>query len=103
MGQERFRASLKPSNATRPAGSISLLGGAAIDAGVVRSLPDAFAACASRHRPVELKAGGMTPSLGNVFANSTTWFPHLPPKLPVLCRGELVRMTDPSTCLPRIH
>jgi hypothetical protein len=45
----------------------------------------------------------MTPSPGNVFANSTTWFPHLPPKLPVLCRGELVRMTDPSTCLPRIH
>jgi hypothetical protein len=31
---------------------------------------------------------------GNVFANSTTWFPHLPPKLPVLCRGELVRMAD---------
>ena len=31
------------------------------------------------------------------------WFPHLPPKLPVLCRGELVIMTDPSTCLPRIH
>jgi hypothetical protein len=46
------------------------------------SLPDAFAACASRHRRVELKAGGMTPSPGNVFANSTTWFPHLPPKLP---------------------
>jgi hypothetical protein len=65
--------------------------------------PDAFAACASRHRPVELKAGGMTPSPGNVFANSMTWFPHLPPKLPVFCRGELVRMTDPSTCLPRIH
>ena len=32
---------------------------------------------------VQVKACGMVPNLGNVLANWTTWFPHLPlPKLP---------------------
>ena len=34
---------------------------------------------------VEVKACGMVPNLGNVLANWTTWFPHLPlPKLPAI-------------------
>ena len=34
---------------------------------------------------VEVKACGMVPNLGNVLANWTKWFPHLPlPKLPAI-------------------
>lgn len=34
---------------------------------------------------VEVKACGMVPNLGNVLANWTTWFPHLPlPRLPAI-------------------
>jgi alcohol dehydrogenase len=34
---------------------------------------------------VEVKACGMVPNLGNVLANWTRWFPHLPlPKLPAI-------------------
>jgi alcohol dehydrogenase len=34
---------------------------------------------------VEVKACGMVPNLGNVLANWTTWYPHMPlPKLPAI-------------------
>jgi alcohol dehydrogenase len=34
---------------------------------------------------VEVKACGMVPNLGNVLANWTRWFPHLPlPRLPAI-------------------
>ena len=34
---------------------------------------------------VEIKACGMVPNLGNVLANWTKWFPHLPlPRLPAI-------------------
>ena len=34
---------------------------------------------------VQVKACGMVPNLGNVLANWTRWFPHLPlPKLPAI-------------------
>ena len=34
---------------------------------------------------VQVKACGMVPTLGNVLANWTKWFPHLPlPKLPAI-------------------